>query len=80
MTKKRKKKIDAMPSKLREELLIIVQDVIALRLSWYDIISMEWLPWRRRIRKGKIRIIFCKKNGRGEIQKIDFRGDVYKWL
>jgi hypothetical protein len=32
MTKKRKKKIDAMPSKLREELLIIVQDVIALRL------------------------------------------------
>lgn len=80
MTKKWQKRIDSMPLKMRQELMMIVQNIISLRLSGYDIVAMEWYPWLLRIRKGKIRIIFCKKDNRGEIQRIDFRWDVYKWL
>lgn len=65
---------------MRQELLIIVQDIISLNLSGYDIVALQWYPWFFRIRKGKIRVIFTKQDNKGTIQKIDFRGDVYKGL
>jgi len=80
MTKEWQKKIDKMPPKIREELLVIVKNIIVLHLSGYDIVAMEWYPWFFRVRKWKIRIIFTKSWNKGMIQRIDFRGDVYKWL
>ncbi|MCX6825058.1 MAG: hypothetical protein NTY80_02425 [candidate division SR1 bacterium] len=80
MTKKWQKKIDAMQPRLRQELLILVQDIIALRLSEYDSIPLQGASGVFRVRKGKVRIIFSKKGNLGEIQKIDFRGDAYKGL
>lgn len=41
MTKEWQKKIDKMPPKIREELLVIVKNIIVLHLSGYDIVAME---------------------------------------
>lgn len=80
MTKKWQKRIDAMTPKMREELLVIVENIIALRLSNYDVTSLQGYPWLFRVRKWKIRVIFSKQWGKWEILKIDFRGDIYKWM
>lgn len=80
MTKEWQKRIDKMPPKIRDELLHIVQDIIAFRITIYDIKSLEWYIWLYRLRKGKIRIIFTKSWDKWIIQRIDFRWDVYKWI
>lgn len=41
MTKDRQKKIDKMSPKMRQELLSIVQDIISLNLSGYEIVSIQ---------------------------------------
>ncbi|MFA7298500.1 MAG: hypothetical protein WC010_02535 [Candidatus Absconditabacterales bacterium] len=61
-------------------LLHIVQDIILLRLSGYDLAPLHGTSGLRRIRKGKLRIIFTQEGNVGVIKKIDVRGNVYKGM
>lgn len=60
--------------------LKILQDILELKLSKYDVKSLTGFPGLFRLRKGDIRIIFTKQNSRGFIVNIDFRGSIYKGL
>lgn len=64
--------------KQRQLLLPIFEDIRALRLSSYDVKPLKGYPGLFRLRKGKVRIIFAKGEGKGVVINIGFRKDIYK--
>lgn len=56
----------------------IFGDVATLRLAGYDIKQLKGYAGLFRLRKGKIRIVFAKINGKGVVLNIAFRKDIYK--
>lgn len=80
MVKKWIKKLDKLDKNLSKSLYIIVNDLINLNFESYKIDKLEWFENLYKTRKWKIRIIFSKNNNKVEIEKVDFRWDVYKWI
>ncbi len=66
--------------KQRGIFLAIFNDLLVLNLSEYDVKQLKGLPGVFRIRKGDIRVVFVKKEGRGVIIDIGFRKAIYKNL
>lgn len=64
----------------KEEILAIVNQLLTWDFDWLDVIKMQWTNNYYRCRIGKIRIIFFSENGKYYVDKIWYRGDVYKWL
>lgn len=80
MVKKWQKKLDKLDDKLSKELYLMTQNIVNLKFDLYKIEKLEWFDNLYKTRKWKIRIIFSKTKEKWIIEKIDFRGDVYKWL
>ncbi|MBI2448300.1 hypothetical protein HYV44_01935 [Candidatus Microgenomates bacterium] len=58
----------------------ILTDIATLHIGSYDLEKLAGQKDLWRIRSGKIRIIFSKKDERGIPVYIEFRGKVYKKL
>ena len=56
----------------------IFADIFILSLRTYDVKSLQGQKGVFRLRKGKIRILFVKDNGRGIVIHIAYRKDVYR--
>lgn len=56
----------------------ILEDIRSLNIRNYDLEKMQLKNALYRIRSGKIRVVFCKKEGRGIPICVEFRGRVYK--
>ena len=80
MVKGWQKKLDNLNNDLSKKLYIIVEDIINLKLDWYDVKKLSWFDHLFRLRKWKIRIVFSKTDNKWIIEKIDFRWDIYKWF
>ena len=56
----------------------ILENIHSLNIKGYDLEKMKSKESLYRIRSGKIRVIFCKKEGGGVPICVEFRGRVYK--
>jgi len=55
----------------------IFLDIYNLNIQSYDIKALKGLKGFYRLRKGKIRIVFEKKDNKGILFDMDFRKDIY---
>ena len=62
----------------RDELLVVVAKVLDWNRDDLDIKKMDGSKNYYRCRIGKIRIIFFEENGQYYIDKVWYRGDIYK--
>ncbi|MFW6283402.1 MAG: type II toxin-antitoxin system RelE/ParE family toxin [Minisyncoccales bacterium] len=72
-----KKFLLKLSKKEREKYYSIFRDIYNLDLEKYDIKKLKNKENHFRLRSGKIRIIFKRKDGSGMIINIDYRGNVY---
>ncbi|MBW7954699.1 hypothetical protein H3C61_02715 [Candidatus Gracilibacteria bacterium] len=64
----------------KSELKSIIEDILKNNLSSYIVVKLKGYENYFRIRRGKIRIVFIKKEDENEIVAVDTRGDVYKGI
>ncbi|NVP18146.1 hypothetical protein HUU51_05515 [Candidatus Gracilibacteria bacterium] len=76
MTKKRLKILQRENNKI--EILETIQKILNGNFDNLDIIKMRGYEKHYRCRIGKIRIIFYEQNGKYFVDKIGYRGDIYK--
>ncbi len=64
----------------REEILIIIRQLLTWNFYDLDVIKLRWTNNYYRCRIWKIRIIFFEESWRYFVDKIWYRWDIYKWL
>ena len=77
MPKKYLKYIKSLPKNLREKLEKLVKKIEILELKGIDTKKLSGFQNIFRYSSGKIRIVFEKKDDKGNILEIDTRGDIY---
>ena len=75
-----RKFLQKLPPKERDVLLGLLQNLIAGELKGLDIKKLAHPDELRRCRKGDIRIIFQKREGKIVLMDINYRGNAYKDL
>jgi len=63
----------------RLEILENIKQILEWDFNNLDIIKMKWYDNYFRCRIWKIRIVFFEKDWKYFVDKIGYRGDVYKW-
>ena len=69
-----------LSKKDRQTFVKIFKDILILNLENYDVKTIKEYKDFYRLRKGKIRIIFIKRNNQGLVINIAYRKDIYKEL
>ncbi|NVP18153.1 type II toxin-antitoxin system RelE/ParE family toxin [Candidatus Gracilibacteria bacterium] len=64
----------------KNDLKSIIEDILKNNLSSYFVVKLKGYEDYYRIRKGKIRVVFIKKDDENEIVAVDTRGGIYKGL
>jgi mRNA-degrading endonuclease RelE of RelBE toxin-antitoxin system len=60
--------------------LTIITDVMAQKLTGYDVKPLQGYPGFSRLRKGKVRLIYKSSSSGVLIVAIDDRSDIYKQI
>ena len=64
--------------KEKNNLLTVLKKILALKADQLDIKKLKNLSNHFRVKAGKIRIIFEKRENKIILKKINFRGNIYK--
>ena len=75
-----KKFLRKLDKKTALKIAQILTDISLWNIRHYDLEKLTGQKDLFRIRSGKIRVIFCRKDGKGIPIYIEFRGKVYKKL
>jgi len=62
----------------KDEVLAVIESIMTGDFSDLNIKQLAGKPWYYRCRIWKIRIIFFEKDGRFFVDKVGYRGDIYK--
>lgn len=73
-----KKFLQKLTKKERQVMKKIMADIFVLNLESYDIKAPKGYKGVYRLRKGKIRVIFFKKNNKSEVIDLDYRKSIYR--
>lgn len=64
--------------KERSVLMVIMEKILSWNIKWFDEKKLKWEEYLYRIRKGKIRIIYYKKDNEIKIIDMNYRWQIYK--
>lgn len=62
----------------RQLMAKLFENIYTLSLKTHDIKSLKGYEGVFRLKKGKVRILFIKKDGKGIVVNVGFRKDIYK--
>lgn len=64
--------------KERSVLMVIMEKILSWNIKWFDEKKLKLEEYLYRIRKGKIRIIYYKKDNEIKIIDMNYRWQIYK--